>query len=175
MLAFEKSQPFGGTACGMTFLSSAWGLRSWVTSHPCWRNLTFTMDCICWAKRADSFIEQKEPVGARSSTSWLVSFGEMFIFCNFEKARKMGSDFIASILRKCHKIRAIERFLQVGFLFPKSFKWSHWGRFSAHGPSWEGTTLGNLLSVTAACTFSRRRFFCRHSVTGSKGQRCSFF
>lgn len=34
----------------------------------------------------------------------------------------MGSDFIASILIKCHKTRAPERFLQVGFLFPKIFK-----------------------------------------------------
>lgn len=34
----------------------------------------------------------------------------------------MGSDFIASILIKCHKTRAPERFLQGGFLFPKIFK-----------------------------------------------------
>lgn len=33
-------------------------------------------------KKADSFIEQKEPVGIRSSTT-VVSFGEMFVFCNF--------------------------------------------------------------------------------------------
>lgn len=38
----------------------------------------------------------------------------------------MGSDFIASILLKCHKIRAIERFLPVRFSFPRSFKWSQW-------------------------------------------------
>lgn len=34
----------------------------------------------------------------------------------------MGSDFIASILTKCHRTRAPERFLQGGFLFPKIFK-----------------------------------------------------
>lgn len=34
----------------------------------------------------------------------------------------MRSDFTASILIKCHKTRAPERFLQVGFLFPKIFK-----------------------------------------------------
>lgn len=33
----------------------------------------------------------------------------------------MGSDFIASILIKCHKIRAIERFLQVRFFVPQIF------------------------------------------------------
>lgn len=39
-------------------------------------------------KKASSFIEQKEPVDKRSSASYMVSLGEMFIFCNFWKARK---------------------------------------------------------------------------------------
>lgn len=60
-----------GGHCPVEWPSSlgAWGVRWWVASRPSWRNLTFTMDCICWAKKADSFIEQNEPIGARSSTS----------------------------------------------------------------------------------------------------------
>lgn len=34
-------------------------------------------------KKADSFIEQREPVGLRSSAAEMVSLGELFIFCNF--------------------------------------------------------------------------------------------
>lgn len=34
-------------------------------------------------KKADSFIEQKEPMGLRSSATEMVSFGELFTCCNF--------------------------------------------------------------------------------------------
>lgn len=38
------------------------------------------MDCICWAKRANPFIEQREPVGTQSSTSQMTSFeGNVYI------------------------------------------------------------------------------------------------
>lgn len=58
------------------------------------------MDCICWAKRANPFIEQREPVGTQSSTSQMTSFvGNVYINF-FLESQKMDSDFIASILIK---------------------------------------------------------------------------
>lgn len=40
----------------------------------------------------------------------------MFIFCFFLESQKMDSDFVASILIKCHKIKGSrEIFYQLGF------------------------------------------------------------
>lgn len=97
-------------------LLGAWGIHLWVASHPCWRDLTFTMDCICWAKKANPFIEQKEPVGTQSSTSQLTSLvGNVYIF--FLESQKMDSDFIASILIKCHKIKGWKIFFFTSWIF----------------------------------------------------------
>lgn len=80
-----------------------------MASHPCWRDLTFTMDCICWAKKADPFIEQNLLAHSlplvRSFLWW-----EVFIFCFFLESQKMDSDLVTSNLIKCHKIKSSERF-----------------------------------------------------------------
>lgn len=47
----EKPAFEGALPCGMTFAPRGRGIRGWVASHPSWRNPTFTMGCICWAKR----------------------------------------------------------------------------------------------------------------------------
>lgn len=81
------------------------------------------MGCICWAKKADPFIEQKKPVGTQSSTSLIVSLvGNVYIWF-FLESQKMDFYSIASILKKCHKIKDTRGiFLPLGFLLPKSFK-----------------------------------------------------
>lgn len=48
---WEKPASEGALPCGMTFASRWQRHPVTVTSHPSWRNLTFTMGCICWAKR----------------------------------------------------------------------------------------------------------------------------
>ena len=55
----------------------------------------------------------------------------------------MGSDFIASILIKCHKIRAIERFFtSKTFCSPNLFNEANESQFSAHSPDQDGAGLG---------------------------------
>lgn len=54
---------------------------------------------------------------------WLL--GECLYFVISRKPED-GFWFSSQHFYKCHKVRALERFLPVGFLFPKSFKWSQW-------------------------------------------------
>lgn len=87
----------------------------------------------------------------------------------------MGSDFIASILIKCHKIRAIERFFTSKiFCSPNLFNEANDSQFAAHSPDQDGAALGKP-GRRRGTQSSRRHALYRHSVTVSKMQRCTFF
>lgn len=80
---WEKPAFEGALPCGMTFASRR--LRRPVTGglSPLLEKPDIYNGLYLLGKKADAFIEQKEPGGIRSSTSKMVSFGEMLIFCNF--------------------------------------------------------------------------------------------
>lgn len=100
-------------------------------------------------KKADSFIEQNLLAGL-PLVRWFL-WGNVYTLW-FLESQKMGSDFIASILIKCHKIRAIERLLQVRFLFPKSFKWSQWFPVLSIWPQSRWNNTGKVFQAWWQCT-----------------------
>lgn len=86
----------------------------------------------------------------------------------------MGSDFIASILIKCHKIRAIERFLQDRVCSPNLFYEASDSQFSRRSPNQDGTTLEKPLSVIAPCNPTGG--FSSTDVVGQEVQyKCAVF
>lgn len=93
----------------------------------------------------------------------------------FLESQKMDSDFIASILIKCHKIKGCrEIFFFTSWIFlPKSFKWSHWFPVLSNMtcPGWAALETCRLatLSVQAWRYFLQawKHFFLRPDSTSS--------
>lgn len=82
MLAFGKSQPWRALPCGVAFLSGCSGCPLMGGLSPSWKNLTFTMDCICWGKKKKGgFIHRAERTCWLKVFHWLDGFfqGSVYI------------------------------------------------------------------------------------------------